>query len=160
MIGMFVCILSCEGCKGGHDLIAPEVPPPISTDVLLAAPDTLTLHGNEIRVEPYLWRDFMPPSPSDGKPLIAAVTLSQSSEPNFPKTVTAADVWVISGNDTWKEVMQDEQPHYPPSEVVWIARNGPKWGPGIQVDVVVGLMIENRGLQLVRVPNVDIIRTD
>jgi hypothetical protein len=142
-------------------VVAPAVPPPESIDRLRAAPDTLSLNGYESIIASDLSRSFMPNAPPDGDPLAAAVTFSLISASDFSREVTAVYVWVVNGNEVWKEVMQMQDPNlYPHNEVVWIARDGPKWGPGIQVDVFLGLTIQGRGLQLVKLPSVTIARVE
>jgi hypothetical protein len=153
--------LALGGCEGGTKVIAPAMPPPVSMDLLRVAPDTLTLNGYPTIVAPNLWRDFMPSSPPDGEPLAASATFYPISEPDFSNNVSAAYVWVVKGDEVWQAGMKSDDPtRYPHNEVVWIAGGGPKWGPGIQVDVIIGLMIENRGLQLVRSTGITITRTD
>jgi len=148
------------GCGGGAKVIAPAMPPPVSIDQLRAAPDTLSLIGFPSVITPDLYRDFMPISPPDGSPLTAIITFSLISESDFSKNVSAVYLWVLNGNEVWGAGMKMQDPSlYPASQVVWRADGGPKWGPGIQVDVVLGLVIEGRGLQFVKLPNVTISQT-
>jgi len=49
-------------------------------------------------------------------------------------------VWVFNGGQSWSAVPQQERPRPETSPVYeLVARDGPKWGPGISVDVVVRL---------------------
>jgi hypothetical protein len=147
-------------CGGGAKVIAPGVPPPASSDFLRAAPDTLSLVGYGSVVAADLYRDFSPNAPK-GNPLTAVVTFSLISASDFSSEVTAPYVYVVNGNEVWKEVMTMQDPNQlPHDEVVLIARDGPKWGPGIQADVILGLVIEGRGLQFVNLGNVTITRTN
>src|SRR5262245_35779661 len=149
------------GCEGGTKLLAPAVPLPVSIDHLRAAPDTLSLVGYQSVIAADLYRDFMPNSPPDGRPLTAVVTFSLISASDFSREVKAAYVWVLNGNEVWKAVMEMQDPNrYPHDQVVLIARDGPKWGPGIEVEVILGLTIEGRGLQFVKLPNETIARVD
>jgi len=160
---VFVLVLALGGvgCQGGTKVLAPAMPPPVSIDLLRAASDTVTLNGYPTVVGLNLWRNFMPVSPPDGRPLVAVATFYPISESDYSRDVSAAYVWVVKGNDVWQAGMKKEDPaHYPHNEVVTIADGGPKWDPGIQVDVIVGLMIEDRGLQLVRQTGITIVRTD
>jgi hypothetical protein len=149
------------GCNGGTKVLAPADPPPVSIDLLRAAPDTLTLNGYPTVLGLNLTRDFMPMSPPDGRPMTAMATFYPISEPDFAMNVTAVYAWVVKGNEVWGTGMTSEDPsHLPHNEVVWLAEGGPKWDPGIQVDVIIGLMIENRGLQLVRQTGITIDRAE
>jgi hypothetical protein len=87
-----------------------------------------------------MWRDFMPISPPDGRPLAAVLTIRTEDGSPVPPTITADTSWVIHDADVWTAAVE-ERPRAetaPAYEV--IARNGPKWGPGITVDVVVRLI--------------------
>ena|SRR5215831_16202756 len=153
---LLLSILAGVSCEGGTKVIAPGVPPPVSKDFLLSAPDTLSLVGYGSVIAPDLYRDFSPNAPS-GNPLTAVVTFSLISASDFSANVTAAYVYVLNGNDVWKAVLQMQDPNQlPHDEVVLIAKNGPKWAPGTQATVVLGLMIQGRGFQLVNLGNVAI----
>ncbi len=52
-----------------------SVPPDIPIETLLAAPDTLNIEDQSIVLTTYLWRDFQPLSPPNGKPLIAPMKI-------------------------------------------------------------------------------------
>jgi hypothetical protein len=74
--------------------------------------------------------------------------------------VTADGAWVVFEDDVWATEVEEEFPRdvvAPSYEVV--ARGGPKWGPGVFVDVVVRLRHEGREV-LLRAPNQRIDRTD
>jgi hypothetical protein len=107
---------------------------------LRSAPDTLSVSGHRYALWTYLWRDFQPISPPDGKPLIALVRLIEVDSLPIPAEVDLDTIWVINDPDIWGSELQDEpSPPRPNYELERIARNGPKWGPGIAVDVVVGV---------------------
>lgn len=153
--------IALVSCEGGTKFLAPAMPPPISADALRAAPDTLSLVGYQSVITADLYRDFMPVAPPDGDPLVAVITFSLISASDFSGNVTGAYVWVVNGNEVWRAPLEMLDPsRYPHDEVVWRADGGPKWGPGIQVSVILGLMIEGRGLQLVRLPDATIGRTE
>jgi len=47
-------------------------------------------------------------------------------------------LWVINGDETWATPFSDEdRPDQPAHRINEIARDGPTWGTGISVDVVV-----------------------
>ena len=75
--------------------------------------------------------------------------------------VELVTIWVTTDRDIWESEFSDEprlpRPDY---ELERIARNGPKWGPGIEVDVVVGVQFESGTPRLVRAPAQMIHRTD
>lgn len=110
---------------------------PVRPD-LRAAPTAATLAGQSVSIESYLWRDFAPISPPDGKPLIAVVRLNAADGAPLAPGVTADSVWVISEMEAWAARAVQEQPRSSTGAYLEVvARDGPKWGPGVRVDVVV-----------------------
>jgi hypothetical protein len=69
-------------------------------------------------------------------------------------------MWVINGNEVWRATPREEQPREDPTRVAIVARDGPRWGPGIAVDVVVRLRGANGATALVRAAAQPINRTD
>ncbi len=61
-----------------------SVPPDIPIETLLAAPDTLNIEDQSIVLTTYLWRDFQPISPPNGKPLIALVYIETPDSSDIP----------------------------------------------------------------------------
>ncbi|MBE3072631.1 MAG: hypothetical protein IMZ67_06615 [Acidobacteria bacterium] len=111
------------------------------------APDSVRLAGKTLTLKASLWRDFMPIAPIDGRPLVAVLTATTVDQSPFPAGVTADKAWVFHAGLTWETVVDQEQqpgPGTPSLEVV--ARDGPKWGPNVQVDVVIRLW-DSRGNQ-------------
>src|SRR5262249_1747001 len=142
----FLLLLALAGmsCEGGTKVIAPGVPPPVSGEFLRAAPDTLSLVGYGSVIAPDLYRDFSA-NASSGNPLTAVVTFSLISASDFSGNVTAAYVYVLNGNEVWKAALQMQDPNQlPHDEVVLIAKDGPKWAPGTQATMVLGLIIQGR----------------
>ena len=94
-------------------------------------------------------------------PLLASLQVRTADGSDVPATVRADMVWVLNGSETWSVVPREEKsrsntaPYY---EV--IARDGPKWGPGITVDVVVRLRDAEERAFLLRAPGQMIHRTD
>lgn len=124
------------GCGGG----GPATPSSVTTSELTTAPTRVLFGGKAIRFETSLWRDFQPLSPPDGKPLVALLQIKTEDGSDVPGTVRADMVWVLNGMQSWSAVPQEEHPRPEPSPVYeLVAREGPKWGPGISVDVVVRL---------------------
>jgi hypothetical protein len=96
--------------------------------------------GKAITFETSLWRDFQPITPPDGKPLVAILRIKTEDGSEVPGTLRADLVWVLNGDQTWSAVPQEERLRPETSPVYeLVAREGPKWGPGISVDVVIRL---------------------
>ena len=126
-----------------------------------AAPTRAVVAGQNVRLDAYLWRDFMPASPPDGKPLVVVARVRGDSGATVGTGVTADSLWVIAGEQAWAARATEEQPRGATGagfEVV--ARDGPKWGPGTRVDVVVRLRDGAGAVVYVRAADQLILRTD
>ena len=131
------------------------------TSELRNAPEVVSLEGVAVHLETYLWRDFQPISPPDGKPLLALVRIKGAGGTVLPATLKADSVWIVNGELAWVASLREEQPRGPDlSFFEAMARDGPKWGPGITVDVVVRLRNVSGQRVLVRVGGQMVHRTD
>ncbi len=153
--------LSLMGCGSADTQTVGPVTPAIPGNHLRTAPARIEVMDQEYELRTRLWRDFMPISPPDGKPLIAVVQIVERKVNPIAPELKLEYLWVINGSRIWSTIISDEV--LPPSatnELNGIARNGPKWGPRIQVDVVVGFRRGNGSLKLLRAPDQWISRTD
>ena len=109
------------------------------------APDSVRVAGKTVTLKASLTRDFMPIAPIDGRPLMAVLTVTTVDQTPFPAGVTADRAWVFYAGLTWETTVAQEgqRPADAPSLEV-VARDGPKWGPQAEVDVVVRLW-DSRG---------------
>ena len=125
---------------------------PAGSGQLRSAPTSIVVEGQTLTLRATLWRDFMPISPPDGKPLAAALQVQPSSGANVPALLRATAVYVVLGDEVWAAQALEERSRNetaPAYEIV--ARGGPKWGPGVNVDVIVRLTDGSRSW-LLRVP--------
>lgn len=120
---------------------------------LKAAPKQICIENRIYRLETSLWRDFMPISPPDGKPLIVVIKVIPNDSLKFPSNMDADHLWVVNGQEIWSTSFSDEE--VPQDEYILekIARNGPKWDPGITVDVIIRLVVNNHSTYLLQAPN-------
>jgi len=131
-----------------------------ATDRALA-PRVVSVDGATLRLETSLWRDFQPISPPDGKPLIAGLRVLTVDGAPIPSTLRADSVWIYNEAAVWAASVTEEQPRsVGASFFEVVARNGPKWGPGIEVDVVVQLRDAAGHAFLLQAPRALIGRTD
>jgi len=154
-----VVFLSCAD----SGVSVPPVPPDIPVDELLAAQDTITVEGRTLILSTYIWRDFMPISPPDGKPLIALAYVDGIDTTRLPSSIKADAIWIVYVGQVWKSYFTDEtRPPNPlkPNRLERIARNGPKWGPDVYVDVVVSILDGRGNTHLLRAAHQWIGRTD
>lgn len=115
----------------------PLTPLTVSLQDLQAAPEKIEIGGSEYTLETYLWRDFMPISPPDGKPLIARVKIKAPGETAISSKIDATRLWVVKGKEIWETEFTNEERPTAGDTLEKVGRNGPKWGPRISVDVVV-----------------------
>ncbi len=134
---------------------------PLST--LKTAPDTLIIGDKNLILRTYMWRDFQPISPPDGKPLIAIFWIITTDSTDLPEGIHADAAWIICEEEIWDTYFSEEEP--PPYEeqsyqLYEVARDGPKFGPDVYVTAVVRL-IDNSGVSyLLKAENQYIERTD
>ena len=106
-----------------------SVPPDIPIQTLLTTPDTIVVENRKMYLSTFLWRDFQPVSPKDGKPLIALVYVTGVDTMQLRITISADAVWIVYINQAWKSWLVNQD--IPPADVkqnclVKIARDGPK----------------------------------
>ena len=152
---MIIPILVLSSCK------TPTSPLSGTPSDLSLATKVAAISGQNYTLSTTLWRDFQPISPPDGKPLIVVVNIIESNAEIFSTGVRADSLWIISGNQVWSGIFSTENRSGVPAHIrEKIARDGPKWGPGIQVDVVVRLLDKEERFYLLKAENQLIQRTD
>ena len=70
------------------------------------------------------------------------------------------DACVILGDELWSTNVSDPGRTDDETAYTVIASNGPKWGPGVNVDVLVRVVDTNGKAFLLKAPNQPIRRTD
>ena len=138
--------------------------PSFPLEILLSAPKQVTIGSNHFTLETYLWRDFMPSTPSQpgGSPLMAVVKVTEVDSSNIPSYLDTQRMWVIYAADIWEAILHDDPAPLPDLSFMLnkVASGGPKWGPYIYTTVVVSIE-DNRGRSyLLRASNQWIYRTD
>lgn len=122
--------------------------------------DTLIIGENRFVLDAFLWRDFQPMSPQNGKPLISINRLVDVDSLDIPDNIDLKKQYVIHNNLIWIAEYTDEE-HYTPSNMLKrVSRNGPKWGPDEFVDIVTIVNDSHRNLNYyLRVEDVYINKT-
>lgn len=153
---ILVCCLI--GCKDNG--VSVSEPPDIPISELLAADDTITVEGRQLFLSTYMWRDFQPISPPDGKPLIAIVYVTATDTARLPISISTDAIWVVFNNQVWKSWFTNQQIMTNGlNQIAKLARDGPKWGPEVYVDVIVRVK-HGQGNQFLRASNQWIGRTE
>ena len=137
LLGLAIAACIVGGCAS-DTVLAPPTLVPVSPE-LRSAPAQLLFGGATVHLDTYLWRDFQPITPPDGKPLIASLRVVSVGGAAIPTTLQADSAWIVNGDVAWASAVVQEQPRSDPSSFQVVAREGPKWGPGIDVDVVLQL---------------------
>lgn len=143
-------------------LAACDPPTTISTlpTEFATVPTVVQVNGRELALEAHLWRDFQPVAPPNGQPLVAVLYVKTTDGSPFPAGVTADQVTVVYGEERWTARARQENPSWRQDILEVVARNGPRWGPHVNVDVVVRLRGPGDKVHLLRAPNQRIGRTD
>ncbi len=147
--------LLAAGCGGGaatngspassHGKSPARTATPAGTPSLVErlrdAPEVLVLGGQEYVIAASLYRNITTPAAADGSPLVATIELIERNGKAIPPSLKLDYLWVVSGGGAvWATAFAAEpQPSLLPNHMRGVARNGPLWEPGTQVDVVVAL---------------------
>lgn len=152
-----IIIVILAGCK--ELKVAPDK---ISLAALGSAPEQIEISGRKYVLESYLWRDFMPPSPPEGQPLMVVVKIVGSDTLAFPTTLSANHLWIIKDKkEIWETEFTSENRSGEINKLEKSASGGPKWPIGIEVDVVVRIIdVRNNKFYLLRASKQKITRTD
>lgn len=136
--------------------------PHMPSELILRQSPTSTIVGTKTLIlRTSLWRDFQPTAPVDGQPMVGLFSVETDDRSPFPAGVSIERAWVLKGSLAWTPDVEVEPPdNHGEWQHVVIGRNGPKWGPGITVDVVVEITTPGGERRLLRQPNVNIGRTD
>jgi hypothetical protein len=130
---VFASACANEGVLGPPALV------PVTSE-LRDAPLETPFGGVTVQLATSLWRDFQPSTPPDGQPLIAVLRVTSVDGTSIPAALQADSAWILNSDLAWATAVREEWTRgagAPFFEVV--ARDGPRWGPGIEVDVVVRL---------------------
>ena len=141
-------LMAVAGCGTACRCCRPAAASPAS------APERVEIGGREYTLTANAWRDFQPVAPPNGQPLVVVVKVSPTDMMPLPNDIAIDQVWVLNGKDQWSA-----KPEPGATGLETAVRNGPKWGPGIKVDVVARLK-QGKKTWLVRAAGVDIKRTD
>jgi hypothetical protein len=157
-VGFLATAALLGGCQ--DRVLAPSLP----LEVLLSAPEQVTIYDYHLTLESYLWRDFMPSIPGEpnGSSLMAQVKVMEIDSLSIPSNLKPRRMWVINGKDIWETILLDDPAFWPGSPFlrIMIARGGPKWGPHIYTTVVVSIDDKWGRPYLLRASDQWIYRTD
>jgi hypothetical protein len=124
--------------------------------------DTLKIESNKFVLDAFLWRDFMPISPPNGKPMISINWLRNIDSTKIPENIDLIKQYVIYKDSIWVSDYGNkdltEQSEY---KIKKISRDGPKWSPKIYVDVISKINdSDTNNDYYIKIKNVYVRRTD
>jgi hypothetical protein len=133
------------------------------------APTTVVIDNRSLRLSAYPWRDFSPgTSEPNGSPLMVGVRIASGDKQALLSDIRMDRVWVLYGEESWEAPLRGRKagqaqdllircPVLPICEIS--VRGGPKWGPGVYVDVVLRLIDSQGQAYFIQAPNQLVIGT-
>lgn len=122
-----------------------------SADELKTSPTSININGSALTLDAYVWRDFTPPTATDGDPMRSTVQLNLISGPEILNGVHLVRQYVIMGQEIWAADIYDLT--IGSSTFQGTSINGPKWGPDVSVDVVLEFTYDGTTYKI-RSPNI------
>jgi hypothetical protein len=135
----------------------------ISIQKLQSAPDTVTINDRPYVLDVYLWRDFMPVTPPEGKPLQASVKIVPVDTGYVEPNLDANEIWIIHGEKAWAHSLENvgKPGNLQKRKILEkAAHDGPKWEPGIKTTVIVRITDTEGNAYLLKSDGVMIHRTE
>jgi len=102
---------------------------------LRESPERITLDNNTFVLTSFLWRDFMPIAEKDGSKMMCINWLTDVDSVSISSSINLKKQYVIKDNEVWT-AEYSETKNSNDYTIEGFVRNGPKWGPDIEVDVV------------------------
>lgn len=116
---------------------------PVFAEELRSSPENITIGNNNLILTTYLWRDFMPIAEENGSEMICVNKLTEVDGIPILNTIILKKQYVIKGNEIWTADYSEINNNID-FILEGVVRDGPKWGPDIEVDVV--CEFENSGM--------------
>ncbi len=158
---VFIVLIILTSCEK-EDINYIRVDKELISELNSKSYDTLMIGSNSFILDAYLWRDFQPVSPPDGKPMISINWLINTDSTAIPDNIDMIKQYVIYEDSIWISEYENEyRTNLPEYKIEKVSREGPKWGPKIYVDVIskVRDFKTNNNYYIIK-KNVYVIRTD
>lgn len=155
-----IILISCE--KEGINESNIRIDKELISELNSKSYDTLIIESNRFVLDAYLWRDFMPVSPSDGKPMISINWLRDIDSTEISDNIDLIEQYVVYNDSIWISEYENESSSTQPDfKIEKISREGPKWGPEIYVDVISKVRVSNTNSDYyIRIKDVFVERTN
>lgn len=162
LVAVFISLLNCEKNDNENDNIdlIITVDKELRQQLYSEAYDTLNIESGSYLLGAYLWRDFQPISPPNGKPMYSINRLINIDSTEIPNNIDMIKQYVINKDSIWiaDYYYEREAPVY---IIEKVSVGGPKWGPKIYVDIISQIhdSLSNKDYYL-KIKNVYVGRTD
>ncbi|MDX9859010.1 MAG: hypothetical protein RBT76_14585 [candidate division Zixibacteria bacterium] len=157
ILGLAVAV-ACQNSQDSDDERS-DAPPAVSGELLPGdaegAGDQGLVGGHDVRLEAYLWRDFMPgpDMPPDGRPLRGVVRLRAVDSDSISGALDITYVWLKQGDVVWGAALTGPPSSEPPSTIEKGFADGPMWTPETTADVIVKVVDAGGVTAYFRVPD-------
>jgi len=109
--------------------------------------DTLVIGSESYVLDAYIWRDFQPMCPPGGREMISINWLINIDSVKISDNIKMIKQYVINKDSIWiSDYMNRSSNSQVEYKIEKISINGPKWGPGINVDVISEIHDFNTGM--------------
>jgi hypothetical protein len=138
-IAVYILLLNCEKNNNEKDNINFNIrlDKELIQQLNSEAYDTLIIESGSFVLDAYIWRDFQPISPPNGKPMYSINQLINIDSAKIPSNVDMIKQYVIYKDSIWiADYYYELRPNQPIYKIEKISIGGPKWGPKIFVDVI------------------------
>ncbi len=142
-----IVLLGISACQKdvSEDMLVKNDPRLASS--LRKSKESLIEAGNNLVLTTYLWRDFMPVVGSGGSRLVGVVHLQDAQGTALSSSISLKRLFVIKGNEIWTTNFS-EVSSADATKLEGVVRNGPFWGPNINVDVVCEFIVDGKMFQI------------
>jgi len=124
---------------------------------LRTSPTVLNINGSTFTLDAYVWRDFSPPTESNGDPMRSTVTLNLISGPEILNNIHLVRQYVIMNDEVWAADLYDLTINS--SSYSGTSANGTKWGPDVLVDVVLEFTYDGKTYKILA-PNINVEKVE
>ena len=136
ILSIALLVVGCSDSQNPSQTSQPDF------DSLTKAPTNLQIDSLNFSLEVYLWRDYMPIAPEDGKPMSAVINLRCIDSMLIPQNIDIDKLWVLDSVNIWETEVVDNFTVDSLYEISKRAGNGPKWETGRYLDAVIRI-VEN-----------------
>lgn len=124
-----------------------STPPDIPVEELLSAPESISFQNQSLELETTVYLNLQPIVSKS--PMVTLINIQTTDSSAILLDIKPKSVYVVKESDVWKSFFSsDKRPETEPFRISEVAREGPKWGPNIYVDVVVMFELNNRSYLL------------